>query len=87
MKSYFCCWGFDSEYELTVDIYSERIVWLLELDPQSADYPRLVEQSHGDFLRSGPPRACAWGVGAPTLALITQDVRDLQAQSVGAEAE
>ena len=75
VKSFFTCWGYDSEYELTVDIYRHRVVWMLELDRPWADPPRTVEQSHEELLREGPPHCCVWGADPAELEAVVASVR------------
>lgn len=47
--------GYDGEYEYSVDVYQNCIVWHLEFDEQWRDPPRDSVQYIDDFLQNGPP--------------------------------
>ncbi len=47
--------GYDAEYEYSIDVYENCIVWHLEFDQQWSDPPRDAIQEITDFVKNGPP--------------------------------
>jgi hypothetical protein len=49
------CEGYDGEYEYSVDIHADVLVWRLEFDKQWTDAPRHEVQTRAAFAAGGPP--------------------------------
>ncbi|MDD5707857.1 MAG: hypothetical protein PHR35_18210 [Kiritimatiellae bacterium] len=47
--------GYDKEYEYSVEVTDDRILWHLQFDPQWSDPPQDETQSFEDFLAHGHP--------------------------------
>jgi hypothetical protein len=56
--------GYDKEYEYSVQVTDDRIVWHLQFDPQWSDPPRDETQSFEDFLARGHPSDFSGGCNA-----------------------